>query len=62
MSRTRELIEHVVNKKPTEFGALLDEMLSEAAVEALNERRIEIAESLYSENTEEDEESEQDTE
>lgn len=52
MSKLRELIEHVVDKKPTEFGALFDEILTESVVAALEEKRIEIAESLYQEDAE----------
>ena len=55
MSELHELIEHVIDKNPTDFETLLHDILAEKSLQKLSERRIEIAESLYGEPTEDEE-------
>lgn len=49
MSDINDLVLHAVDKNPVEFSNSFNELLHGRIVDAINDRRVDIAQSLYSE-------------
>lgn len=53
MADIKDLLDFAVNKKPVEFQSAFNDIMSERISDAIETRKVEIAQSLYSENVEE---------
>lgn len=58
MSNVKELLNFAINKKPTEFADAFEDLISEKMAAALENRKIELAQNLYNENTSPEDEDE----
>jgi hypothetical protein len=54
MSDINDLLGAAINSKPVDFSAALNDILQDKAADAIEARRIELAQSLYSDGTEVD--------
>lgn len=50
MADTFDLINHAIDANPVEFSKELDQILQQKALEAIDSKRIEIAQSVYAQN------------
>ena len=50
MPEINDLINATINKSPVDFSAVLNDILQQKASEAIEDRRFEIAQSLYGDN------------
>ena len=62
MTDTTELLGLALQKNPTEFGDLFTQLIQQKQLEAIEQKRLEMAQSLYGSESEESEEPEEDFE
>jgi hypothetical protein len=60
MTNTTDLIGLAIDKNPVDFADVLDTLLRQKAVDALENKKIELANSIYGETPEEDNETDND--
>jgi hypothetical protein len=60
MTDTTDLIGLAIDKNPVDFADVLDTLLRQKAVDALENKKVELANSIYGETPEEDNETDND--
>jgi hypothetical protein len=60
MTNTTDLIGLAIDKNPVDFADVLDTLLRQKAVDALENKKIELANNIYGETPEEDNETDND--
>lgn len=55
MSNTLDLLGLAIDKNPVDFASLADQLIRQKAVEAIDNKRVELAQAIYGDDSNEDE-------